>query len=331
MSLSEFRTMLARKLEENGAVRDAQLTVEIVEHRPFYIGGDVAKPGAHPYRPGLTVRHAIFLAGGLDVMRYRSGNPLLLAPEIQSEHAAAWLELVKAQARLIGLRAELNGSETADFSILSNAPIGKSLIASVIDLEERNLKQRLEAHRKEILFLERAVAKAEEQVGSLEVDVAQQAAVVKQQEEAIARVAGNAARGITAQTRVDEETRALAMLKAQHSDAQGRLALARKEVRDGQRSLERALEERRIRLTEAVQDTLIEVDKYRAKVSGSGEKLMVTGQLKARLRDGVNGPNIVLYRRTADGIAEIPATADTDIQPDDVLEVTVKADLLAAY
>src|SRR5687767_14879009 len=64
MSLPELRVELARGLEANGAVRNPQVTVQLVEHRPFYISGDVARPGAHAYRPGLTVRHAIALAGG---------------------------------------------------------------------------------------------------------------------------------------------------------------------------------------------------------------------------------------------------------------------------
>jgi polysaccharide export outer membrane protein len=331
MSLPELRAALADELERKGTVNDAQVTVELAEHRPFYISGDVAKPGAHPYRPGLTVRHAIAIAGGVDVMRYRSGNPMLLAPDIQSEHSAAWMELVKSQARLIGLKAELDGSETADFSLLTNAPIRKQLVTSFIDLERRNLKDRLAAHRSEIEFLRNAVARAKEQIAGFEASVTQQANVVRKQEETLGRVAGNVSKGITSQVRADEETRALAMLKNQHTDAQAKVAQARKELRDIERTLERAVEERQVRLTRAIQDTSIEVDKFRTQVSSSGEKLMITGQLKAQLRPGAPGPDLVVHRKTEDGRVALPATADTLIEPDDVLEITVKADLIAAH
>ena len=37
----------------------------IVQYRPFYIHGEVKKPGGYPYQPGMTVNQAIALAGGL--------------------------------------------------------------------------------------------------------------------------------------------------------------------------------------------------------------------------------------------------------------------------
>ena len=39
--------------------------VSIKEYRPFFIDGEVRKPGGYPYQPGLTVGKAIALAQGL--------------------------------------------------------------------------------------------------------------------------------------------------------------------------------------------------------------------------------------------------------------------------
>ncbi|KMT64458.1 polysaccharide biosynthesis/export family protein [Catenovulum maritimum] len=39
--------------------------VSVVDYRPFYIHGEVRKPGAYPYKPGLTIDQAIALAGGM--------------------------------------------------------------------------------------------------------------------------------------------------------------------------------------------------------------------------------------------------------------------------
>ncbi|MBY5994269.1 polysaccharide biosynthesis/export family protein [Ferrimonas balearica] len=41
------------------------VSVSIVEYRPFYINGEVRRPGGYPFQPGLTVRKAVALAGGL--------------------------------------------------------------------------------------------------------------------------------------------------------------------------------------------------------------------------------------------------------------------------
>jgi len=39
--------------------------VSINQYRPFFIHGEVNRPGGYPYQPGLTVNQAIALAGGL--------------------------------------------------------------------------------------------------------------------------------------------------------------------------------------------------------------------------------------------------------------------------
>ena len=39
--------------------------VQVLEYRPFYIHGEVKKPGGYPYHPGMTVNQAVALAGGL--------------------------------------------------------------------------------------------------------------------------------------------------------------------------------------------------------------------------------------------------------------------------
>ena len=44
------------------------VNVAIAEYRPVYVMGDVAKPGELAFRPGLTVRQAIALAGGFDII-----------------------------------------------------------------------------------------------------------------------------------------------------------------------------------------------------------------------------------------------------------------------
>ena len=55
----------ARLQSEVGLVRKVQTSLEVTEHRPFYIAGGVDKPGEYPDRPGITVIEAISLAGGL--------------------------------------------------------------------------------------------------------------------------------------------------------------------------------------------------------------------------------------------------------------------------
>lgn len=40
------------------------VTVSIEEYRPFYVNGEVEKPGSYSFQPGLTIDRAISIAGG---------------------------------------------------------------------------------------------------------------------------------------------------------------------------------------------------------------------------------------------------------------------------
>lgn len=44
---------------------DPDVQVIVVEYRPIYVNGQVRRPGGYPYVPGLTVRKAAAIAGGL--------------------------------------------------------------------------------------------------------------------------------------------------------------------------------------------------------------------------------------------------------------------------
>jgi len=63
LTVDEFQNRLIRGLK-NGYLVSPQVNVSIVEHRPFFIDGEVKNPGGYPYVPGLTVRKAVSLAGG---------------------------------------------------------------------------------------------------------------------------------------------------------------------------------------------------------------------------------------------------------------------------
>ncbi len=51
---------------------EPRVNVSIVEFRPFFITGEVKDPGGYPYKPGLTLRKAITLAGGFTERASRS-------------------------------------------------------------------------------------------------------------------------------------------------------------------------------------------------------------------------------------------------------------------
>lgn len=63
LTLAEFQDKLEQELKD-GYLKDPKVSAEVVNYRPFYILGEVNKPGPYPYTNGLTVQNAVATAGG---------------------------------------------------------------------------------------------------------------------------------------------------------------------------------------------------------------------------------------------------------------------------
>ena len=48
----------------NGYLNDPHVNVEVTTYRPFYVVGEVLKPGEYPFANGMTAASAVALAGG---------------------------------------------------------------------------------------------------------------------------------------------------------------------------------------------------------------------------------------------------------------------------
>jgi protein involved in polysaccharide export with SLBB domain len=69
VSKADLETALRSKLQTY--LNDPRVSVEIESYRPFYIIGEVQKPGSYPYVSGMTVINAVAIAGGFT---YRAKN-----------------------------------------------------------------------------------------------------------------------------------------------------------------------------------------------------------------------------------------------------------------
>lgn len=63
LSPGEFQKSVVTALA-GGFIRDPSVSVEVINYRPFYILGEVNKPGEYPYAQGLTVLNAVATANG---------------------------------------------------------------------------------------------------------------------------------------------------------------------------------------------------------------------------------------------------------------------------
>lgn len=62
-TLAEFQQKIHSGLKGDYLI-NPNVSVTIVEYRPFFIDGEIEKPGGYPFQPGLTINKAAALAGG---------------------------------------------------------------------------------------------------------------------------------------------------------------------------------------------------------------------------------------------------------------------------
>jgi len=63
LTIAQLQSEIGGKLSPD-YIKNPSVAVEVLTHRPFYIVGEVQKPGSYPYVSGMSVINAVALAGG---------------------------------------------------------------------------------------------------------------------------------------------------------------------------------------------------------------------------------------------------------------------------
>jgi polysaccharide export outer membrane protein len=63
MTPSQLQTTISQKLDQDW-IKNPSVSVEVSTRRPFYVVGEVQKPGSYPYVTDMNVLNAIATAGG---------------------------------------------------------------------------------------------------------------------------------------------------------------------------------------------------------------------------------------------------------------------------
>ena len=80
LTVREFQRATEQALR-NGYLRDPRVSTEVLNFRPYYILGEVNRPGEYPYTEGLTVLNAIATAEGFT---YRANQKLVMIKSADS-------------------------------------------------------------------------------------------------------------------------------------------------------------------------------------------------------------------------------------------------------
>lgn len=80
-TLRDVESAVVEKLQPD-YLKNPQVSIEVINYRPFYIIGEVQNPGSYSYVGGMRVVNAIAIAGGFT---YRANEDRLLISRARSE------------------------------------------------------------------------------------------------------------------------------------------------------------------------------------------------------------------------------------------------------
>jgi polysaccharide biosynthesis/export protein ExoF len=179
-TLEELANLISDRLQATVKMeKRPEISVEILEYRPFYILGAVNKPGEYPYRPGMTVLQALTIAGGI----YRLDDPALRKTELTTlgDLRVFLVERYTLLARRARLQAELSGRDTIEFPTELYQHKDDADITQISSREQAMFVARREAfqsvsdalnrqkdlYKKEILSLDAKIANADQELTML--------------------------------------------------------------------------------------------------------------------------------------------------------------------
>ena len=169
LTTTQLEKVIADRLRERlGMIEPPDTAAEIVQYRPFYIIGQVDKPGEYPFRPGLTVLQAMSLAGGMQ----RVNDLGLFRLERDSITSRGDLGLITLQtysmlARKCRLEAELKSSSEISFGKTLLDRESEPVIKTLLDQERLLFETRRKGLESQISALEQLKAYLNKEVESL--------------------------------------------------------------------------------------------------------------------------------------------------------------------
>lgn len=165
-SLSAVENELRERMSARDVVQ--HVAVEVVEYRPFFVLGDVRSAGSFPYVIGMTVLHAVALAGG-----FRSSD---------LDDAALMIEVVRARETLHVQQWAYWGEKAREARLLAEAARASAIefppellqrqadpqIASKIEGERRIFEGKRSALENKIEILTKQIAQIQAERVALE-------------------------------------------------------------------------------------------------------------------------------------------------------------------
>ena len=306
-----------------------EVTITVVEYRPIYVKGAVARPGEFTYRLSMTVREAIALSGGYDILPVKISNPYLETADFRGEYEALWLEFAKEQARVWRLKAELENREIDDETVIQSipveAPVSRAMVARIVSLATDQFETRQADYRRQEEFLRKNIDQMNDQIETISQQEQEEKKGAEADAKELDRVIKLYNKGTLVSNRVVEARRTVLLSSTRKLQTSAQLMQVKQQKQDLARQLGRFTNERRIAVLQELEGATVRLGEIRTKLQSVGEKLQYSAIAKAQLTDGSNRkmPGIAVHRKEKGEFQKLTVKEAFELQPGDVIEVSV--------
>jgi polysaccharide export outer membrane protein len=325
-SLANLRAALRQLLKERNIVRDPEVTIDVAEYRPVYVGGDVEKPGAYPYRPGMTVRDAVALAQGYDVLHLRGRDPLVEAANARGDYDAFAVDFAKEVIRVTRLKAEIAGTPHLDETNFGSLPVRPEVLSEITQLQNQQLAADLADGECEKSYLKQMIKGTADQIAVLQQEQQGNAAAAAEQNKNLQRARALMQQGLLQNARLEEVERNAEVAQSQLFQVQARLAQAQKDLTNFSRQLQSADDQRRIRLLQEERDAVTQAATARARFQAAADRVRFAGALETGGQPAVprEPPDVTIYRSVSDAQQRIAANEGSVLNPGDNVGIVIR-------
>jgi polysaccharide biosynthesis/export protein len=298
-----------------------ECAVAVATYRPIYVNGDVAKPGELEFKVGITVRQAIAMAGGQDVLRARLVNPMD-ALDFRATLVGASTEQVGEELRVARIQAELDDATTPNFSSVSTDAIDPKTLNSMKEIELRQFSIRRDSRAKEKAILGEAVVSTNERIAVLRQQLDKEAQGEREDAADLERAKELVQKGNAPMTRVSDARRTSLFSATRVLQTASQVNVLERERDDLKAKIAKVDFEARVALAKDLQEAKVKLLAARARADGAREKL---GSSRSAVPAGIEmvtpDPSATVFRTTNGQEERLAVGLDFALKPGDALQV----------
>jgi polysaccharide export outer membrane protein len=324
----EFRQSVAGR-DTSHLIQGDEIVVSVAEYRPIYVSGDVIRPGEYTFRPGMSVRQAVALAGGYGRVQTGAANMVLQSADFQSEYQSLWVDYATEQARIWRLKKELGLGDTKYTA--DQAPVPASFSRTLKEITNEQLAARTANRSRDKALLQDAIRNADTQIGVLNEKKLKDEEGNQADAADYATVRALFQKGLTPSTRLSDARRAALFSANQLLQTIVEISNIQRQRSDYALQLERVDSQYRMDAWRELEASDTRLAQIAARLKAAGQKLEYVGLTAAHDAQGLGTHvTITVHRRSDAGLETLPANADLELAPGDVVDVKMQADGLTA-